>query len=467
MALYYRLRNTKRAIEELEGQYFYFSRPDKLNDPMEWYVNMFWSGDIVVWKNLFRHYLLCLDFCMIQYRLNLPVKNVYEFVLSIHKSAYFESRQKFLDSVIDKIFSDDDFLYLIHNIALRSTKVYDYELRFYLDTFKDFAISTLIDMYNSAKPHPSQESVLLARFRKTCEALKKNNYFETINRDDSNTVPMNKQAHSVFIGMDAINEFSVMSLYDDADALEHRINISLTTFSNQYIKAIKQLLFPNWSIVSFMREVTNPVVWGHYADGHRGVCMIFESNGIGSEEWVQVWKPVSYAAGGGYTYEYRNLAIQDVNYVTDLPEIDFFLNIGMVTLPQLMESWYTFKGETSHFADSVNAGNRTSRHHEQWDAFRQKTLSKLRAWDYEHESRLIYTDLFKPLEDDERKVKFHISHLKGVILGLDTALTDKLRIRKVLQEKCNNENLLPIKIYQAFYDHQTSTIKHFATPSAA
>src|SRR5580692_7418875 len=46
--------------EELAKQEIYFSPPEDLNDPMEGYKDVFWLGDRIVWRNLLRHYLLCL-----------------------------------------------------------------------------------------------------------------------------------------------------------------------------------------------------------------------------------------------------------------------------------------------------------------------------------------------------------------------------------------------------------------------
>jgi hypothetical protein len=31
----------------------------ELNDPLEGFKDLFWKGDVIVWKNLLRHYLLC------------------------------------------------------------------------------------------------------------------------------------------------------------------------------------------------------------------------------------------------------------------------------------------------------------------------------------------------------------------------------------------------------------------------
>ena len=59
----YRFRPASAVLdkyEELAKQEIYFSPPEELNDPMEGYKDVFWSGDRIVWRNLFRHYLLCL-----------------------------------------------------------------------------------------------------------------------------------------------------------------------------------------------------------------------------------------------------------------------------------------------------------------------------------------------------------------------------------------------------------------------
>ena len=64
MSKYYRFRsidNLLGAHKELENQSIFFASPKQLNDPMEGFRNIFWHGDYIAWKNLFRHYLLCLE----------------------------------------------------------------------------------------------------------------------------------------------------------------------------------------------------------------------------------------------------------------------------------------------------------------------------------------------------------------------------------------------------------------------
>lgn len=58
----YRYRSIDAIIKynELEESYFYFSDINNLNDPMEGDMDIYWDGDKILWKNFFRHYILCL-----------------------------------------------------------------------------------------------------------------------------------------------------------------------------------------------------------------------------------------------------------------------------------------------------------------------------------------------------------------------------------------------------------------------
>jgi hypothetical protein len=59
----YRFGPIERILKknELQKQEVFFAKPENLNDPMEGFRDVFWKGDEIVWRNLLRHYLLCLD----------------------------------------------------------------------------------------------------------------------------------------------------------------------------------------------------------------------------------------------------------------------------------------------------------------------------------------------------------------------------------------------------------------------
>lgn len=65
----YRFRSMEKLLgspyQELERQSISFSGLEDLNDPMEGFRDIVWSGDVILWTNLFRHYVFCLvDFAV-------------------------------------------------------------------------------------------------------------------------------------------------------------------------------------------------------------------------------------------------------------------------------------------------------------------------------------------------------------------------------------------------------------------
>ena len=60
MKLYRFRSNLEYAKDELKRDYFHFSDETELNDPQEGFVKLFWKGDVVLWKNLLKHYLYTL-----------------------------------------------------------------------------------------------------------------------------------------------------------------------------------------------------------------------------------------------------------------------------------------------------------------------------------------------------------------------------------------------------------------------
>ena len=64
MAEFYRFRSIDSLLgkhRELEELTIYFASPEELNDPMEGLRNTVWDGDKIVWNNLFKHYVFCLN----------------------------------------------------------------------------------------------------------------------------------------------------------------------------------------------------------------------------------------------------------------------------------------------------------------------------------------------------------------------------------------------------------------------
>ncbi|HHQ4698336.1 TPA: hypothetical protein ACSP2Q_000989, partial [Aeromonas veronii] len=70
---FYRFRPISRLLSdhiengELQNQEIFFAHPSQLNDPVEGYRDIIWSGDHIVWENLFRHYVYTLHHSIIKF----------------------------------------------------------------------------------------------------------------------------------------------------------------------------------------------------------------------------------------------------------------------------------------------------------------------------------------------------------------------------------------------------------------
>ena len=65
MTEFYRFRSMEKLLgpsfQELGRQTIFFSGPEDLNDPMEGFQDLVWSGDHIVWSNLLKNYVHCLS----------------------------------------------------------------------------------------------------------------------------------------------------------------------------------------------------------------------------------------------------------------------------------------------------------------------------------------------------------------------------------------------------------------------
>jgi hypothetical protein len=145
----YRFRPVSAILdkyEELAKQEIYFSPPEELNDPMEGYKNVFWSGDRIVWQNLLRHYLLCL----LQTATPCIVMGP-EFDRTLLKTIVFSAFDNLPEAPVraiyqgacDAFLADPQIQTLIDALTNRSTPVRRDELTHLLRAIHPFALTVL------------------------------------------------------------------------------------------------------------------------------------------------------------------------------------------------------------------------------------------------------------------------------------------------------------------------------------
>ncbi|MCX2524012.1 DUF2971 domain-containing protein [Larsenimonas rhizosphaerae] len=464
---FYRFRSINSLIgefEELEKQSIYFAAPESLNDPMEGFRDMYWKGDFIVWRNLFRHYLLCLErlcsFLIISGE-EYPITTAYmpvfsgeeDFPTPMHKNLFVKITKKFFDS--------ESLINIIEQISNRTTPVRRDELFFYLRIIHSFALEVIYSEYERIGLIPERENKN-SEADKPIRDLLSQDFIRTLEKSLLESGGNEKIVSSIFSAhhrsnqqMDLIYRFN-----GNIDNEKKNRNLVIIEFPREYISQIEKLVFPNWYTACFMSECKNSSVWGHYGDNHSGACLIFNADVINEKYFLNLKGRNGYSSTSGPTYGFSKRMFYPIDYIQGYGQIDFFRMLGRLPVPKLNSMWYTLDGSLSECADDMIKSEDDWRVN-YWENFYRDVTVKSKYWSYENEHRLILAsslDSFSAPED--RSLNYEFSSLKGIIFGIKTTIEDKLKIIKIIEKKCKETDRDDFKFYQAHYSPEEKCITH-------
>lgn len=201
-------------------------------------------------------------------------------------------------------------------------------------------------------------------------------------------------------------------------------------FPMLYIERLLELVRPNAYMLCFSYTHQNSSMWGHYADDHKGVCLIFD------ESLESELKKIDEAIIG----------IKKIDYFDKSIPVNFF---EFIRIDEYLTFWYTEgKKESKMYSKRLDS---------KWDTnFRQLYemiyTRKYSDWKSEREARALimdYSDKFQ--NKDNRKISYPRNLLKGIIFGVNTSEQDKVKILDILAQ--HREDLIPdFKVYQSYFD---------------
>lgn len=458
----YRFRSTKRLLkdnEELLKQSIFFAHPESLNDPMEGYRDIYWRGDKIAWKNLFRHYLLTLErtcllalLCSEEHNLNTKDIPIH---ISMNDFPIPEVKQYFME-IVEKFFDNRYIKLLLEAITSRTTNIRRDELTFYLSSIHPLAIELILEKHEELKLIPARPQK-----NQSPDSLIKNladvNFIKNIeNLIESN--PQTSAIESIFSAQkNAKSQIFLLSRYNSAEqsSISNK-QLIIQEFPESYTKLLATLIYPEWYTACFMSSCENSSVWGHYGDNHKGVCLIFESeeDNLLSLRGINGWGP------NGPTHGNIRFKFEKIDYEEGFGEIDFFRSLGRLTRPVLNSTWHTLDGEFSACAKDINISEENWRTL-YWQQFYRDIKVKSPDWNYENEYRLILCDMSDSHADPkDRALTYKFSSLKGIIFGINTSTEDKIEIMRIVDEKCTTNKREDFKFYQAYYSAQHKCIKH-------
>ena len=470
---FYRFRSTKALLgpydeakgqfEELEKQELYFSSPAELNDAMEGFKDLCWKGDEIVWRNLLRHYLYCLMMSS-----HMVASSAATFTKTMCDPIIHQTPDDLPEAPVREVYKEvcDDFFahqvpnQLVSALAARSAPVRREELAFYLRGVSPLALPLIL---SATMKHGAAVQIRLPRNAEG-EAIGTgalDSLVALLKHPDYGGMP-----DAIAVGSELV--FTQTGLLQDSSNAwtpEQSAVLFLTRdFPAYYAELLEKLLYPEWHAACFVADPANPSMWGGYADGHRGVCLKFSTlaNSAGIQS-LNLWRVQSWSGNkDGITanYAYVPHPFEEVRYTHDYPEIDFFASLGAVPMPKLTQFWYADPGGTASASSDKIFKNEEEWRRQYWNTFRIGATSKTSEWSHEREYRLILTSNLQRLDDKpSRKLKYRFTDLAGIGFGVKTTAEDKIRIMKIVAQKCRSEGRAHFAFYQARYFRQTQKIE--------
>ena len=467
---YYRFRSIDAILgerKELENQEIYFCPPDKLNDPMEDYKDLFWQGDGIVWRNLLKHYLACLTQSVIAAFImgkDYDARLARNFVFTTPSTLPTEQLRGVHRRVCDAFFGTNKLAELPAMLARRTSALRREETEFCLRAVHGIALKCVITILREDRVLPPvNETPPVPQFTEQ-DVLE--NLFKVLNGLKEQEVESKPEMLAALFGASAhvnrqMDLIRYLGVTDDLSKAWHTI---FYAFPEHYVDSLRDLVYFNWYAACFVADPTHAAMWGHYGDGHKGICLKFraeEKRGLTPVlklHGITGWH--SGSNGGAHIYGDIKLPFERITYTEKLPEVDFFRSIGRIPAPVLKSQWYSDEqGNASACAEDV-FGNMSDWHQRYCTSFKQLSLTKLRDWRYEDEYRLTLTsplDSFSEAKD--RKLKYRFSDLEGIIFGIKTPLADKTRIIDIVAAKCKAEGRKSFAFSQAAYDARNGKIE--------
>lgn len=469
----YRYRPIKAVLDEfheLENQEIYFSTTDELNDPMEGFKDLFWSGDEIVWRNFLKHYILCVlqtaGYCFIAADQLDP---------NVLKNIVFWVPQELPDAPIRDIYQRVSTEFLAEPVvktflslmSARATPIRRNELTSYLRALHGFAIQIVIKEYRERGllPPEAQGAEPPSREKVTRDAIA---MMESVTKITLSEYPLEKISEALFAANEAtVAQVMLINEYHLPDRDKQRPIIFLANrFPTAYVAALDKLVHRDWYVACFAKTGNNHSMWSTYANGHRGVGLMFKTTPSANGTPTLIIERVTGAHGSKgkpISYSTSEVAheLQPVRYTAKYPAIDFFRSLGSISAMHMNNFWYLGEnGSFSRCRDAVYADPDAWRS-AYWQTFGESALYKTPEWAYEEEYRIVMHSGFDMSTKDKRKLKYRFQDLAGIVFGARTDIEDKLKIMRLVDGKCAKQKRSDFKFFEIRYLHTESRFQLF------
>lgn len=458
---FYRFRPISRLLSdhiengELQNQEIFFAHPSQLNDPVEGYRDIIWSGDHIVWENLFRHYVYTLHHSIIKFLIFGKEVTLTENDIPVHSSreSLPSDRAKELESKIEELFLDNkNILNLIHQLSQKKSPIRKDELKFYLSRIHLYAVKCVFDILILEKMSPDCNRIP-DEIEAKLEGIQHSIFSENIAKGavDNILIPLSIEREQIYL----IRKINSPELF----ANDNR-EFLITKYPFLYVDTLLKVCCQEWYTACFMSDYSNSSVWGHYGSNHTGVCLIFNAETENDSHYLCLEGVNSISSATGLNRGTIKLKFHEIKYEEKQGFFDFFRLLGNISHPTMEKMWYHNKnGARSICAEDISASIEKWRD-SYWDSFYQAIKIKTKDWSYEKEYRLIWhSSLIDLSEISHRVMNYDFKSLHGIIFGINTSDEDKIKIVNIIKEKCQKYEINDFSFYQAYFCFDDQCIK--------
>ncbi len=445
---------------ELEKHTIYFAKPEQLNDPMEGTRQMYWRGDRITWRNLLWHYVICLQHRMIEALLTEDGDTLNPDEIAVFLTLDNQptpSAKSLCERCIASIESDESHSALLSLLANANRDISFFELESLLRTVhlewvftiqSVFAEHELVDPSDAVGRVSENLVEILRKFESVMPQVR-----EEIVDDGIEAI------HSIQKSMG--EQTSLLAAVQHADGLRPKRESVFFEFTAQYLKSLAKLVYPPWRVACFSARHDDAAMWSYYAGNHQGCCLVFSTGASSNGRTIRLNGPNGYGSNG-ITRQTREMKLQAVQYASDVQRIEFFKNIGRLNFDDLITNWFRDEeGNISPLADHLNPGQEEEWRNAYWARFTPPLLRKLSDWKHEREYRVVLSDILGIRDNLEGRVfTYDYDTLDGIIFGVNTPLSAKAKIIKIIEPKLENRTVSrPFKLYQARYNSSSGKIE--------
>ena len=457
----YRFRPVSRLLDndgqsgELDSQYIYLADPVQLNDPLEGYKDLFFSGDKVVWGALIRHYISCLVNNCLRFSASPdedPIHNPIEIFTSRRELS--PKANEINSKVYERLVSQPAITKYIDFLS-SDRDIHQHELVSHLNLIHLAALATVFEIFYELKLFNGNPEPLIQ------ERQDNLNYIESMLAQ----LPSLGVQHDILSALfkairDVSNEIQLLKKCNASKSSENPAWTFIRfEYPEAFSKELEKLVYPNWYTACFMEGCADSSIWGTYGGNHQDVCLKFKVDNDDGYPSIKLNTPVSYGVNG-VEMSFIKHKLHKVSYDKNFVRVDFFRSLGRLTAPQLNDWYYSTTGEASVCAKKV-LENEEKWRKDYWENFYHSVTVKLKAWDREQEWRIVMapsaTDLSK---SEHRKLKYDFNCLEGIIFGIKTTLNDKTKIILRIHDLCKEFGRSEFNFYQARYDDKSKTIAY-------